>query len=107
MSIQKVHVKRGDTVVVISGKEKDKKGEIVAVMPKENRVVVKGINLVTKHVKPNVANRQGGMVHKEAALHASNVMLYCNKCSKATRIQHKILADGSKTRVCKHCGETF
>lgn len=107
MSIQKVHVKRGDTVVVISGKDQGKKGEILKVIPKTNRVIVKGVNMITKHVKPNMANREGGMVHQEAPVNASNVMLYCTKCNKPTRIAHKILEDGSKVRVCKHCGETF
>lgn len=107
MSLQKVHVKRGDTVLVISGKDLGKKGEILRVIPKTNRVIVKGVNMVTKHVKPNMANRQGGMVHQEAPVHASNVMLYCTRCNKPTRIAHKILDDGSKVRVCKHCNETF
>lgn len=107
MSLQKVHVKRGDTVLVISGKDLGKKGEILRVIPKTNRVIVKGVNMVTKHVKPNMANRQGGMVHQEAPVHASNVMLYCTRCNKPTRIAHKVLDDGSKVRVCKHCNETF
>jgi large subunit ribosomal protein L24 len=107
VSANKVHVKRGDTVVVISGKDSDKKGEVLKVIPKTNRVIVKGVNMITKHVKPNAANRQGGMVHQEAPVHASNVMLYCPKCSKPTRIANKILEDGSKVRVCKHCNETF
>ena len=103
----KIHVKRGDTVVVISGKDKGKKGEVLRVIPKKNRVVVKGIGMITKHVKPNAANRQGGIIHQEGAIHASNVMLYCTKCNKSTRIAHKLLEDGSKVRVCKHCNETF
>ncbi len=107
MSLNKVHVKRGDTVVVITGKDTDKKGEVLKVIPKTNRVIVKGVNMVTKHVKPNAANRQGGIVEQEAPIHASNVMLYCTKCNKPTRIAHKILEDGSKVRVCKHCNETF
>lgn len=107
MSLQKVHVKRGDTVVVISGKDEGKKGEILRVIPKTNRVIVKGVNMITKHVKPNMANRQGGMIHQEGSINASNVMLYCTRCNKPTRIEHKILEDGSKVRVCKHCNETF
>jgi large subunit ribosomal protein L24 len=107
VSLQKVHVKRGDTVVVISGKDDGKKGEILRVIPKTNRVIVKGVNMITKHVKPNMANRQGGMIHQEGSINASNVMLYCTRCNKPTRIEHKILEDGSKVRVCKHCNETF
>lgn len=107
MSLNKVHVKRGDTVVVLSGKDKDKKGEVLKVIPKTNRVIVKGVNMVTKHVKPNAANREGGIIHQEAPIHASNVMLYCTKCNKPTRIAKKMLEDGSKVRICKHCNETF
>lgn len=107
MAVAKLHVKRGDTVVVISGKDKGKKGEVLKAYPDKNRVIVKGINIVTKHVKPNVANRQGGMVHQEGAIHASNVMLYCPKCNNATRIAHRMLEDGSKVRYCKKCNETF
>lgn len=107
MSLEKVHVKRGDTVVIISGKDEGKKGEILKVLPKTNRVIVKGVNMVTKHVKPNMANRQGGMVHQEAPVNASNVMLYCTRCNTSTRIAYKVLEDGSKVRVCKHCNETF
>lgn len=107
MSLQTVHVKRGDTVVVISGKDEGKKGEILKVIPKTNRVIVKGVNMITKHVKPSMTNRQGGMVHQEAPVHASNVMLYCTKCNSSTRIAQKVLEDGSKVRVCKHCNETF
>ncbi|HAZ37182.1 MAG TPA: 50S ribosomal protein L24 [Clostridiaceae bacterium] len=102
-----LHVKRGDTVVVLTGKDKDKKGEVLKVFPKKNRVIVKNVNMVTKHVKPSMANKEGGIVHQEAPINASNVMLYCTKCNKPTRIAHKILADGSKVRVCKHCNETF
>ncbi|SEG07109.1 LSU ribosomal protein L24P [Caloramator fervidus] len=103
----KVHVKRGDTVLVITGKDKGKTGEVLKVFPQKNRVIVKGVNIVTKHVKPSMANRQGGIIKQEAPIHASNVMLYCTKCNKPTRIAHKFLEDGSKVRVCKHCNETF
>jgi large subunit ribosomal protein L24 len=107
VTMNNVHVKRGDQVVVISGKDRGKKGEVLKVIPKSNRVMVKGVNMITKHVKPNAANRQGGIVHQEAPVHASNVMLYCTKCNKGTRIGHKLLEDGTKVRVCKNCSETF
>lgn len=103
----KVHVKRGDTVCVIAGKDTSKIGEVLKVIPKTNRVVVKDVNVITKHVKPSAANREGGIVKKEAAIHASNVMLYCKKCDKGTRIAHKFLEDGSKVRYCKKCNETL
>lgn len=107
METKKVHVKKNDTVMVISGKDKGKTGEVIAVMPKAGKVVVKGVNVVTKHQKPNKANMQGGIVQKEAAIYSSKVMLYCPKCKKVTRISHKIDENGTKTRVCKKCGETF
>jgi len=103
----KVHVRKKDTVMVISGKDKGKIGEVLAVMPKTGKVVVKGINVVSRHTKPNKANMQGGIVKKEAAIFSSKVMLYCNSCKSVTRISHKILDDGTKVRVCKKCGETF
>lgn len=103
----KVHVKRGDTVCVIAGKDSKKIGEVLKVIPKTNRVIVKDVNIITKHMKPNAANREGGIVKKEAAINASNVMLYCKKCSKATRVAHKFLEDGSKVRYCKKCNETL
>lgn len=107
MSTANVHVKRGDTVVVISGKDKGKKSEVLRVIPKTNKVMVKGVNIATKHVKANAKNKQGGIIHQEAPFAASNVMLYCTKCNKVTRIAHSILQDGSKVRICKHCKEIF
>ncbi|WP_027625088.1 50S ribosomal protein L24 [Clostridium lundense] len=103
----KVHVRKKDTVMVISGKDKGKIGEVLSVFPKHNKVLVKGVNVVTKHQKPNRENMQGGIVHKEAPIYSSKVMLYCTKCKSVTRISHKILDDGTKVRVCKKCGETF
>jgi large subunit ribosomal protein L24 len=103
----KVHVRKKDTVMVISGKDKGKIGEVLAVMPKTGKVVVKDVNVVSRHTKPNKANMQGGIVKKEAAIFSSKVMLYCNSCKSVTRIKHNILDDGTKVRVCKKCGETF
>lgn len=103
----KVHVRKKDTVMVISGKDKGKIGEVLAVMPKTGKVVVKDVNVVSRHTKPNKANMQGGIVKKEAAIFSSKVMLYCNNCKNVTRISNKILDDGSKVRACKKCGETF
>ena len=103
--MNKVHVKTGDTVVVLSGKDKGKQGKVLQVSPKERKVIVEGLNIATKHVKPRRQGEQGGIVEAEAAMYASKVQLVCPKCSKATRIGHKILEDGSKVRVCKSCGE--
>lgn len=104
---KKVHVRKQDTVMVISGKDKGKIGEVLRVLPKHNKVLVKGVNIVTKHQKPSKENMQGGINHIEAPIYASKVMLYCTKCKSVTRISHKILDDGTKVRVCKKCGETF
>lgn len=103
----KIHVRRKDTVVVISGKDKGKVGEVLAVLPKKGKVLVQGVNIVTKHQKPNRQNMQGGIETMEAPINSSKVMLYCTKCNKATRISTKVLEDGTKVRVCKKCGETF
>ncbi|MDV3429254.1 MAG: 50S ribosomal protein L24 [Bacillota bacterium] len=105
--MSKIHVIKKDTVMVISGKDKGKTGEILKVYPKKGKVLVKGVNVVSKHQKPNKENVQGGIIHKEAPIFSSKVMLYCNKCKSVTRISHKILEDGSKVRVCKKCNETF
>ena len=103
--MNKVHVKSGDTVVVLSGKDKGKQGKVLQVSPKERKVIVEGLNIATKHVKPRRQGEQGGIVEAEAAMYASKVQLVCPKCGKATRIAHKILEDGSKARVCKSCNE--
>lgn len=107
MATNKMHVRKNDTVMVISGKDKGKTGEVLSVMPKTGKIVVKGMNVVTKHQKPNRANMQGGIIQKEAPIYSSKVMLYCDKCKSVTRISHKLLEDGTKVRVCKKCGETF
>jgi len=101
----KVHVRRTDKVVVISGKDKGKTSEILAVYPKDGRVLVKDVNIVTRHTKPSRENMQGGLVKKEAPINSSKVMLYCTKCNSATRVSKKLLEDGTKVRVCKKCGE--
>lgn len=107
MALSKLHVRKNDTVVVISGKDKGKIGEVIATYPKKSRVLVRDVNMVYKHQKPNRGNMQGGIIHREAPIFSSKVMLYCTKCKSATRISHKVLEDGSKVRVCKKCGETL
>ena len=103
----KVHVKTGDTVVVLSGSEKGKKGKVMAVSPKEGKVIIEKVNLVSKHVKPRRMGEQGGIVEAEGAMYASKVQIVCPACKKPTRIAHKILEDGSKERICKKCGEAL
>ncbi len=99
-------VKKGDTVQVIAGKDKGKRGEVIRVIPTENRVVVQGVNLVKKHQKPSQATPQGGIVEEPAALHASNVMLIDPKSDKPTRVGFKD-ADGKKVRVARRSGEVI
>ncbi len=107
--MSKLHVKSGDTVVILSGKDKGKRGKVLEVSPKEGKVIVENCNIMTKHVKPRKQGDAGGIVKAEGAMYASKVMLICPKCNKPTRIGRKILADGSKERLCKNkkCGETF
>ena len=97
-------IKKGDLVKVIAGKDKDKQGKVVRVDVKNNTVVVEGINMVTKHVKPNMANQQGGILHQEAPLHISNVMLVVD--GKATRVGFTV-KDGKKVRVAKATGKVI
>jgi len=106
-TMSKVHVKTGDTVVVLSGSEKGKKGKVIAVSPKEGKVILEKINLVSKHVKPRRMGETGGIVEAEGAMYASKVQIVCPRCGKATRIAHKILEDGTKERICKKCGEAL
>ena len=99
-----MHIRSKDTVVVITGKDKGKEGKVLVASPKTGKVVVEGVAIATKHQKPRQQGVPGGIVKKEAAIDASNVMLVCPKCGKATRHAVK-LADGKKARVCKKCGQ--
>lgn len=101
----KLHVKKDDTVIVITGKDKGKKGRVIAAYPRENRVLVEGVNMVKKHAKPSQANPQGGILTQEAPIHVSNVMLIDPKTGAPTRIGYKVLEDGRKVRVAKKSGE--
>ena len=98
-----MNIKKGDTVVVLSGKDKGKQGKVLGTVPSERKVVVEGINTVTCHIKPRKQGEEGGIVKREAAIAACKVQVVCPKCNKATRIAHKVEGD-KKTRVCKHCG---
>ena len=97
-----MNIKKGDTVVVLSGKDKGKQGKILAVDPKGGKVVVEGINMVSRHTKPRRQGEEGGIIKKEAPMYACKVMRVCPKCGKATRPAHKDTANG-KVRVCKKC----
>ena len=102
----KLHVKKGDTVVVLSGKDKGKQGKVIQALPKKNKVVVEGANQIKRHTKPNQQNPQGGIITKEAPLQASNVMLVCPSCGKPTCIAKKQV-NGKFVRACKKCGEVI
>ena len=102
--MNKIHVKTGDTVLILTGKDSGKTGKVLAVSPKEGKVIVEGRNEVTKHIKPRSQNEAGGIVKAEAAIYVCKVQLVCPKCSKGTRVGHKINEDGTKVRICKHCG---
>jgi len=97
-------IKRDDTVLVIAGKDKGRKGKVLKVIPAKSRVVVENVNVVKRHTRPSQTH-QGGIVEKEAPIHVSNVMLVCPKCGDPTRVGFSVLEDGTKRRLCKRCGE--
>ena len=99
--MNKVHVRTGDEVVVINGKYRGKRGKVMQVSPSEGKVIVEGVNIVKKHVKPRKMGEPGGIIEAESALYADKVQLICPKCGRPTRVGHKINADGKKVRVCK------
>ena len=107
MAISKMHVRTGDQVVVLSGKDKGKKGKVLSVGVNKRTVLVEGINMATKHTKARRAGETGGIVHQEAPIYACKVMLSCPKCGEKTRVGYKILADGTKSRMCKKCMEVL
>ena len=97
-------VRRNDNVLVVTGKDRGKRGRVLKVLPEKNRLVVEGVNVIKRHTKPNPGrNIKGGVVEREAPLHASNVQILCPECGKATRIGRKILGDGRKVRICRKC----
>ena len=102
--MNKMSIKKDDTVVVITGKDKGQRGKVLTVIPKEGKVVVEKINLVSRHTKPRKQGDEGGIIQKEAPLYACKVQRVCPKCNKPTRPAHKLLADGKKVCVCKKCG---
>lgn len=103
----KIHVKKGDTIYVLNGKDRGKKGKVLSVFPSKHMVLVEGVNIVTKHVKPKSQYQQGGIIHQEAPIYADKVMLVCEKCGAPTKTGRKFLENGSKARTCKKCGEVL
>ena len=104
--MSKMHIKKGDTVIVLSGDDKGVKGEVIAVSPEEGKVIVKGANVIHKHVKPRRQGETGGIVDAEGAIYAAKVALHCPKCDKGVRT-HVEVVDGKKVRVCTKCGHKF
>lgn len=106
MQATKSHVSKGDTVMVVAGKEKNKTGKVVQLLPKKDGVIVEGLNMVKRHLKAR-GNEPGGIKEKEAAIHISNVMPFCSKCSKPVRTKRATLENGEKQRICVKCGNSL
>jgi large subunit ribosomal protein L24 len=100
-------IKKNDTVLVISGGEKGKKGRVISVYPLKDKLLIERINIIKRHMKPSKKYTQGGIIEKEAPLRISKVMLLCPKCGKPTRIGNTVLSDGKKARTCKKCREVI
>ena len=100
-----LHVRKGDMVMINSGSDKGKKGKVLQVLPKDNKIVVEGVNIKTKHTKPRRAGEPGGIIKVEGAINASNANVLCSKCGKGVRTRTEINKDGAKIRVCTKCGE--
>lgn len=100
----RTRLRKNDLVVVIAGKDAGKQGKVLKVIPEKNRVIVQGVGFIRRHTRPNPQrNIKGGIAEREAPIHASNVMIICGECGKRTRIGAKLLADGHKARICRHC----
>ena len=105
--MSKMQVRKDDTIQVVSGAEKGKTGKILSVMPGKRRLIVESINFRKRHTKPSRDNQQGGIIQKESSISVSNVLLYCPSCKKGVKTKKEIRKDGSRTRICKKCGEVF
>ncbi len=105
ISKKALFVRKNDTVLLNSGEDVHKQGKVLKVFPQQQRIIVEGVNFVKRHTRPTQKNPKGGIVEKEGSIHASNVMVVCNKCSQPTRVVTSFLSDGARIRVCKKCGE--
>ncbi len=104
MSSLATPIRKNDNVLVITGKDRGKRGRVLKVHPEKNRLIIEGVNMIKRHTKPNPGkNIKGGIVEREASIHASNVQLVCPECGAQTRVGHKILGDGRKVRICRKC----
>ena len=102
-----MRIRKGDTVFVLSGREKGRRGRVDRVLSEKDRVVIEGVNMITRHVRPRPNVRQAGRIQQEAPIHLSNIMLVCNRCTQPTRAHISFLEDGKKVRTCHKCNETI
>ena len=100
-------VRRNDTVIVCTGRDKGKKGRVLSVFPEKDTVLVEGVNFIKRHTRRTREDQQGGIIQREAPIQLSNLKFFCNKCNKATKVGFTILKDGKKTRICKKCSEVI
>jgi large subunit ribosomal protein L24 len=105
--MRRVHIRRGDMVGVIAGRERGKRGKVLRVLPEKSRVLIEHVNMVKKHQRPTQKLRQGGIIEREGALALSNVLVVCPRCDKPARTGIKVLTDGRKVRTCRRCGESI
>ncbi len=98
-------IKKGDLVLVIAGKDKGKRGKVISVLPKEEKIIIEGINMVKRHTRPTPKNRKGGIIEKPAPLYKCKVMLICPRCNQSTRVKYSLLESGQRVRMCKKCNE--
>lgn len=102
-----MQIRKNDSVMVIAGKERGKTGKVLRVLTDRDGVIIERLNMVKRHTKPRGPQQSGGIVEKEAAIHASNIMIMCDKCNAPARVGRKILADGKKIRICRNCNEAL
>lgn len=102
-----MQIRKNDSVMVIAGRERGKTGKVLRVLKEKDSVIIERLNIVKRHTKPRGPQQTGGIVEKEAAIHASNVMILCDKCNAPARVGHKILVDGKKIRICRNCKEAL
>ena len=102
-----MQIRKNDSVMVISGKERGKTGKVLRVLAEKDALIIERVNMVKRHTKPRGTQHPGGIVEKEAAIHASNIMIMCDKCNAPVRIGRKKLGDGEKIRICRRCGEAL
>lgn len=100
-----LRIRKGDAVAVLTGKNKGRSGKVLSVLPSKEEVLIEGLNMTKKHMKPNKKYKQGGIIEKELPIHIAKIMLLCPKCNKPTKIGSVVLDDGKKFRVCKKCKE--